>query len=197
MPLDIRSGNACEIAKWDDWILTHCRHTVSKAVAADFYDRDPRRVSRDLLGKVLVRREAETSCRAHRGSRSLSGRRRSRRSFPPAARPATSSCSARPGFLTFISSMAIITLNVSCLPDGEAGGCAVSRARAHFAGSSRWRKHETSSIDSTMRPAEIDQRARAAGRAFGITRERDNGKDLTSPSPISLLADDGFRFVGS
>src|SRR5208282_6164496 len=44
-------GDAC--------ILTTAVTQLRKPLSREFYDRDPRRVSRELLGKVLVRREAD------------------------------------------------------------------------------------------------------------------------------------------
>ena len=41
----------------DGWILTTPIAQLRTPLAREFYDRDPRRVSRELLGKVLVRRK--------------------------------------------------------------------------------------------------------------------------------------------
>ena len=89
-----------------------------------FYDRDPRRVSRDLLGKILVRREGRTlisarivEVEAYLGTNDSAAHAASGRTarnevvFGP------------PGYayVYFIYGNHYC-LNVSCLPDGVAGG---------------------------------------------------------------------------
>src|SRR5207245_8316013 len=100
------------------------RPGLRKPLAREFYDRDPRRVSRDLLGKVLVRRERKqlrtariVEVEAYLGeddpaAHSFAGRtQRNAVLFGP------------PGFayVYFIYGNHYC-LNVSCLPDGVAGG---------------------------------------------------------------------------
>jgi DNA-3-methyladenine glycosylase len=89
-----------------------------------FYDRDPRRVSRQLLGKVLVRREGRTfltarivEVEAYLGSEDLAAHAAVGRTarndvlFGPPGR----------AYVYFIYGNHYC-LNVSCLPDGTAGG---------------------------------------------------------------------------
>ena len=66
-------------------------------------------------------------------------------------------------------------LNVSCEPDGRAGGV-LFRALEPICGI--WQS-------STNGPGRLC-------RAMGITRERDNGTDLTSPDSDLQIQDDGF-----
>ena len=65
-------------------------------------------------------------------------------------------------------------LNVSCEPDGRAGGV-LFRALEPICGLT----------NSTNGPGRLC-------RAMGITRERDNGTDLTSPDSDLQIQDDGF-----
>jgi DNA-3-methyladenine glycosylase len=82
--------------------------------------------------------------------------------------------------------------NVSCLPDGIAGGV-LFRALEPLEGI-----RELAQARGVKVRNERDLRLLTSGpgrlaEAFGITRERDNGKDLTSARSDLWLADDGFR----
>src|SRR5437660_1097140 len=96
---------------------------------ASFYDRDPREVSRDLLGKVLVRRE---------GKKLLTGRIVEVEAYLGAGDAAAHAAAGRtprndvlfgpPGraYVYFIYGNHYC-LNISCLPKGDAG-CVLIRA---------------------------------------------------------------------
>ena len=82
-------------------------------------------------------------------------------------------------------------LNVSCLPDGVPG-CVLLRALEPVAGV------EAMARARDVRRSERDLRKIASGpgrltQAFGITRERDNGKSLVSARSDLRIADDGYR----
>ncbi len=161
-----------------------------------FYDRDPRRVARDLLGKVLVRRE--------RG-RTRAGRIVEVEAYlgsGDAAAHAASGRTARnfvlfgpPGhaYVYFIYGNHYC-LNVSCLPDGVAG-CILIRALEPVTGIGQM--HAARGL--TPRAGgitELRQLTSGPGRlaeAFGITRARDNDKDVASPRSDLQIVDDGFR----
>jgi DNA-3-methyladenine glycosylase len=64
-------------------------------------------------------------------------------------------------------------LNVSCEPEGKAGGV-LFRALEPIKG-----------VEATSGPGRLC-------RAFGITRERDNAADFTSPKSNLQIRDDGF-----
>lgn len=161
-------------------------------LAPAFYDRDPRRVSRDLLGKVLVRRH---------GRRLLVGRIVEVEAYLGRNDPAAHSFAGRtarnavlwgpPGiaYVYFIYGNHYC-LNVSCLKDGVAGGV-LFRALEPLAG-----------IDEMARARRfagadlVDLRKLTSGPgrladAFGITRIRDNEKNLTSEKSDLWIADDG------
>jgi DNA-3-methyladenine glycosylase len=79
-------------------------------------------------------------------------------------------------------------LNVSCLPDGTPGGI-LFRALEPLRGIKEMFK-----LRGIEENADLRRLTRGPGRlaaAFGITRERDNGKDLTSSRSDLYVADDG------
>jgi DNA-3-methyladenine glycosylase len=164
------------------------------ALPREFYDRDPRRVCRELLGKVLVRIERRrylaariVEVEAYLGkndgaSHSFVGRTaRNAVLFGP------------PGFAyVYFIYGTHYCLNVSCLPDGVAGGI-LFRAAEPLVGIEAMAR----SRGLTMK-GERDLRNLTSGpgrlaEAFGITRERDNAKDLASSDSDLFIADDGYR----
>jgi DNA-3-methyladenine glycosylase len=160
----------------------------------EFYDRDPRRVSRQLIGKVLVRKDSKqfltariVEVEAYLGendpaSHSFAGRT-----------PRNAVLFGPPGYayVYFIYGNHYC-LNVSCLPDGIAGGI-LFRAVEPLSGIEEMARLRNVSIVS---PRDLRKLTSGPGRlaeAFGITRERDNGKDLTKASSDLFIADDGYR----
>jgi len=173
--------------------------TVSRArlrspLPREFYDRDPRRVSRELLGKVLVRRE---------GRRVRTARIVEVEAYLGVGDPAAHSFAGRtlrnavlfgpPGYayVYFIYGNHYC-LNVSCLPDGVAGGV-LFRALEPLAGIDEMARARSVGIDSTRDLRKLTSGPGRLAEAFGITRERDNGKDLTSARSDLFIADDGYR----
>jgi len=159
-----------------------------------FYDRDPRLVSRDLVGKLLVRKS---------GRKLLLGRIVEVEAYLGLDDPAAHSFAGRtnrnavlwgpPGlsYVYFIYGNHYC-FNVSCLPDGEAGGV-LFRALEPVAGIEEMARDRGLSLE---RAGDLRRLTSGPGRlaeALGITRERDNGKDLTSPKSDLWIADDGFR----
>jgi DNA-3-methyladenine glycosylase len=163
----------------------------------DFYARDPRLVSRDLLGKLLVRR--------HR-RKLLTGRIVEVEAYLGADDPAAHSASGRtprnavlfgpPGhsYVYFIYGNHFC-FNVSCLPDGEAGGV-LFRALEPVDGIKEMAEARGVLLIEADGKNGLRKLTSGPGRlaqAFGITRERDNGKDLTSTRSDLIIIDDGFR----
>ena len=159
----------------------------------EFYDRDPRRVSRDLLGKVLVRCEA---------TKLIAARIVEVEAYLGKNDPAAHSFTGRtarnavlfgpPGFayVYFIYGNHYC-LNVSCLPDGQAGGILFRAAEPLFG------LAEMARARGIALHGQRDLRTLTSGpgrlaEAFGITRERDNGKDLTSSHSDLFIVDDDF-----
>jgi DNA-3-methyladenine glycosylase len=166
----------------------------------EFFDRDPRRVARGLLGKLLVRKTP-------RGI--LSGRIVETEAYLGKDDAASHSAVGRtarndvlfgpPGYayVYFIYGNHYC-LNVSCLPDGVAGGV-LFRAFEPVAG-----VEEMAAARGIDLPEETDLRkismlkniSSGPGRmaeAMDITRERDNGKNFTSSRSDLQLVDDGYR----
>jgi DNA-3-methyladenine glycosylase len=159
-----------------------------------FFARDPRIVSRDLLGKVLVRLQ---------NRKLLAGRIVEVEAYLGEHDPAAHSAAGRtarnavlfgpPGhsYVYFIYGNHYC-FNVSCLPDGQAGGV-LFRALQPLLGIEEMAKAREVSIN---KPADLRKLASGPGRlaeALGITRPRDNDKDLTSSKSDLWIADDGCR----
>ena len=160
-----------------------------------FFNRDPRRVARELLGKLLVRRE---------GRKLLVGRIVELEVYlgenDPAAHAAVGLTERNrvlfgpPGFayVYFIYGNHYC-LNVSCMPEGKAGSI-LFRALEPIAGIPEMQQAR----GLEAKPGPRTQRLLTSGpgrlaEAFGITRTRDNGKDLTSAESDLIIAADGYR----
>jgi DNA-3-methyladenine glycosylase len=167
---------------------------LRKPLSRAFYDRDPRLVCRELLGKVLVRREH---------GRVLSARVVEVEAYLGEDDPAAHSFAGRtmrnavifgpPGYayVYFIYGNHYC-LNVSCLPDGVPGGI-LFRALEPLAGVKEMARSRRVTIDSTRDLRKLTSGPGRLAEAFGITRERDNGKDLTGARSDLFIADDGYR----
>jgi len=167
---------------------------LRKPLSREFYDRDPRRVCRELLGKVLVRRA--------RGQ-VLAARIVEVEAYLGEDDPAAHSFAGRtmrnavlfgpPGYayVYFIYGNHYC-LNVSCLPDGVPGGI-LFRALEPLAGVQEMARSRHVTIDSTRDLRKLTSGPGRLAEAFGISRERDNGKDLTSARSDLFIADDGYR----
>lgn len=155
-----------------------------------FYDRDPRVVGPELLGKVLIRRQ---------GRKLLAARIVEVEAYLGAEDPAAHASIGKtprnavlfgpPGFayVYFIYGNHYC-LNVSCLPDGTPGGI-LFRALEPLEGVSGMYQLRGIELGSDLR--KLTSGPGRLASAFGITRERDNGKDLTTPRSDLYVADDG------
>lgn len=159
-----------------------------------FYARDPRRVARQLLGKVLVRQEV---------GRRLTGRIVEVEAYLDKDDPAAHSAAGYtprnavlfgpPGhaYIYFIYGNHYC-LNVSCEPEGRAGGV-LFRALEPLTGTAEMAEGRGIELRGEK---DWPLLTRGPGRlceAFGITRARDNGGDLTSVSSSLWIGDDGYR----
>jgi DNA-3-methyladenine glycosylase len=163
-----------------------------------FFLSDPRRVARALIGKVLVRQE---SARVR-----LTGRIVEVEAYLGEEDPAAHSASgltARNAVLFGPPGYAYVyfiygnhyCLNVSCEPDGQAGGV-LFRAIEPLSGIEEMARARGLVLNG---PKDLRLLTSGPGRlseAFGITRERDNGCDLTLSSGSLWLGDDGYRARG-
>ena len=82
--------------------------------------------------------------------------------------------------------------NVSCLPDGEAGGV-LFRALEPISGIEQMAEARDIALDDATDLRKLTSGPGRLAEAFGITRERDNEKDLTSRKSDLFIVDDGFR----
>ena len=158
-----------------------------------FYDRDPRKVSRALLGKVLVRRE--------RG-RVLAGRIVETEAYldgDPAAHSYVGRTARNdvlfgpPGrcYVYFIYGNHYC-LNVSCLPDGTPGAV-LFRALEPLVGMERMAVARGAVIANAKQLKMLTSGPGRMAQAFGVTRERDNGKDFFDTKSDLIIVDDGYR----
>jgi DNA-3-methyladenine glycosylase len=165
-----------------------------------FYNRDPRRVARALLGKLLVRktpagilagRIVETEAylgQDDAAAHSAAGKTpRNAVLFGPPGR----------AYVYFIYGNHYC-LNVSCLPDGVPGGV-LFRALEPVAGLELMAKARGIEIEIGSKIKGLATRKKISsgpGRlseALGITRQRDNGRILTSARSDLRIVDDGYR----
>jgi DNA-3-methyladenine glycosylase len=167
---------------------------------AAFFNRDPRRVARALLGKLLVRKTS-------RGI--LAGRIVETEAYlgkDDAAAHAAAGRTARNAVLFGPPGHAYVyfiygnhyCLNVSCLPDGDPG-CVLLRALEPVAGIEQMAEARgvelAKEIDLT-KISSLKKISSGPGRmaeALETTRERNNGKSLVSTRSDLRLADDGYR----
>jgi DNA-3-methyladenine glycosylase len=166
----------------------------------EFYNRDPRRVARGLLGKLLIRklpgrvlagRIVETE--AYLGEDDAAAHTAAGRT------PRNSVLFGPPGYAyVYFIYGTHYCLNVSCLPDGVPGGV-LFRALEPVAGVEQMAESRgvdlTSDLDlkkvSILR--KISSGPGRLSEAMDITRERDNGKSLMSAKSDLHIADDGYR----
>ncbi len=159
-----------------------------------FFARSPRRVARELLGKVLVRNSKglPLSARIVEVEAYLG-------ESDPAAHAAagntarTSVLFGPPGFayVYFIYGNHYC-LNVSCEREGKAGAV-LFRALEPLVGIEAMAHARGITLRS---PRDLPKLTSGPGRlaeAFGITRLRDNGCDLTSPRSGLWIGEDDFR----
>lgn len=160
----------------------------------EFYDRDPRRVCRDLLGKLLVRRQGKQclAARVVEVEAYLTGDPAAHSYVGRTAR--NDALFGPPGhaYVYFIYGNHWC-FNVSCMPDGIAGGI-LFRAAEPIEGVAAMSAARGVTLRS---PRDLRLLTSGPGRlaeAFGITGPRDNNKDLTSPkSDLWLAHDDAPR----
>jgi DNA-3-methyladenine glycosylase len=165
-----------------------------RPLARPFFSRNPSRVARELLGKVLIRNVQNqflaariVEVEAYLGEND------------PAAHAAagntarTSVLFGPPGhaYVYFIYGNHYC-LNVSCEREGKAGSV-LFRALEPLLGIAEM----ALAREITLRaPRDLPRLTSGPGRlaeAFGITRARDNGCDLTSPRSGLWIGEDDFR----
>lgn len=173
------------------------RLSQAKRLPREFFNRDAVTVARELLGKLLIRRE---------GRKLLAGRLVEDEAYLGQDDPAAHAYGGRtarnfvlfgpPGhaYVYFIYGNHYC-LNVSCMSDGHGEGV-LFRAMEPVFGLEAMARARGLELPASPRVAELRMISTGPGRmsqALGITRERDNNKDLASRASDLWLADDGFR----
>jgi DNA-3-methyladenine glycosylase len=166
----------------------------------DFFARDPRRAARDLLGKVLVRNLGDEKP-VGKGSL-LAGRIVEVEAYlgenDPAAHAAAGNTLRNsvlfgpPGYayVYFIYGNHYC-LNVSCEPEGKAG-CVLFRALEPLVGIEEMARARGMVVRGLRDLPKLTSGPGRLAEAFGITRARDNGCDLTSSNSSLWIGDDGY-----
>ena len=164
-----------------------------------FFAGHPRHVARKLLGKVLVRNGDEIR---------LTARIVEVEAYLGEEDPAAHAAAGRtlrnsvlfgpPGhaYVYFIYGNHYC-LNVSCEPEGKAGGV-LFRAVEPLTGIQEMARARGIELGGLRDLPEKDWPKLTSGpgrmsEAFGITRSRDNDCDLTSPASSLWIGDDGYR----
>jgi DNA-3-methyladenine glycosylase len=167
-----------------------------------FFSRDPRRVARELLGKVLVRDEDAGAIKPVRRIARIVEVEAYLGTEDPAAHSAAGNTSrtavlfgpAGHAYVYFIYGNHYC-LNVSCEPEGRAGSVLI-RALEPISGAEEMAQARGIELGG---PKDLPKLTSGPGRlaqAFGITRARDNGCDLTSAAGGLWIGDDGYRARG-
>jgi DNA-3-methyladenine glycosylase len=162
-----------------------------------FYSRDPRRVARELLGKILVR---------NHGKLHLTARIVEVEAYLGKNDPASHSFAgntARTAVLFGPPGYAYVyfiygthyCLNVSCEPEGKAGGV-LFRALEPLTGIEEMARNRDILVQGPRDLVKLTSGPGRLAEAFGITRTRDNGCDLTSPASSLWIGEDNFRPKG-
>jgi DNA-3-methyladenine glycosylase len=166
-------------------------------LARSFFNRDPREVGPELLGKVIVRKE---------GSMRIVGRIVEVEAYLGAGDAAAHAAAGRterndvlfgpPGhaYVYFIYGVHYC-LNISCMPAGKAG-CVLIRALEPLEGFQKMARARGLDPFNSGSPRDLRKLTSGPGRlceALGITRSRDNGKDMVSRRSDLQVRDDGFR----
>jgi DNA-3-methyladenine glycosylase len=163
-------------------------------ISREFFSRDPRKVSREILGKLLVRKNGRrlivariVETEAYLGTNDAAAHAASGRT----ARNAVLFGPPGHAYVYFIYGNHYC-FNISCMPDGIPG-CLLVRALEPLQGIEEMAALRGISADETKNLKLLTSGPGRLAEAFGITRERDNGKDLTDPRSDLYVADDRSR----
>lgn len=175
--------------------MTTLRH--ARLLRRSFFNRDPREVSLELLGKLIVRKDGRklltgriVEVEAYLGTDDLAA-------HAAAGRTARNSVLFGPpghAYVYFIYGVHYC-LNISCLPDGEPG-CILVRALEPVAGIDQMAKARGLEDLDFNSPRNLRLLASGPGKlceALGITRSRDNDKDMVSPRCDLQVVEDGYK----
>lgn len=162
-----------------------------------FFARDPRRVARDLLGKVLVRNKGDSErtariveVEAYLGETDPAAHA----ACGPTRRNAVLFGPPGHAYVYFIYGNHYC-LNVSCEREGKAG-CVLFRALEPLSGVEEMARARRVLLSSRKDLVKLTRGPGRLSEAFAITCARDNGRDLTSPSSTLWIGEDGYRARG-
>jgi DNA-3-methyladenine glycosylase len=159
-----------------------------------FFARDPRRVARQLLGKILIRELPDLK---------LTARIVEVEAYLGTQDPAAHAAAGRtlrnavlfgpPGhaYIYFIYGNHYC-LNVSCEPEGKAGGV-LFRALEPLSGIEEMARARRIELRGPQDWPKLTSGPGRLCQAFGITRAHDNDRDLTSPEAGLWIGDDARR----
>ena len=175
-------------------VIPNTRPEPILPLARAFFARNPRRVARELLGKILVRDRQKpllaariVEVEAYLGENDLAA-------HAAAGNTArTSVLFGPPGhaYVYFIYGNHYC-LNVSCEREGKAGSV-LFRALEPLIGLVEMARARGIELQGHTDLPRLTSGPGRLAEAFGITRARDNGVDLTSPGSGLWIGDDGFR----
>jgi len=168
-----------------------------------FFSRDPRRVARELLGKVLVREKVRERRDRPPGKKLLTARIVEVEAYLGAEDPAAHAAAgntARTAVLFGPPGHAYVyfiygnhyCLNVSCEPEGRAGSVLI-RALEPLSGIEEMAQARGTEIHGAKDLLKLTSGPGRLAQAFAITRARDNGCDLTSAASRLWIGEDGYR----
>jgi DNA-3-methyladenine glycosylase len=168
-----------------------------------FFSRDPRRVARELLGKVLVREKVRERRDRPAGKKLLTARIVEVEAYLGAEDPAAHAAAgntARTAVLFGPPGHAYVyfiygnhyCLNVSCEPEGRAGSVLI-RALEPLSGIEEMAQARGTEIHGAKDLLKLTSGPGRLAQAFAITRARDNGCDLTSAASRLWIGEDGYR----
>ncbi len=157
-----------------------------------FFARNPRRVARELLGKILVRDHENVRLAARIvETEAYLGENDPAAHSAAGKTPRNSVLFGPPGYAyVYFIYGSHYCLNVSCEREGKAGGV-LFRALEPLLGIEEMAQARDVVLSG---PRDLRRLTSGPGRlaeAFGITRARDNGADLTSPASGLWIGTDG------
>jgi DNA-3-methyladenine glycosylase len=169
-------------------------HPPIRPLDRAFFARNPRRVARELLGKVLVRDHENL----HLAARIVEveaylGENDPASHSAAGNTPRTAVLFGPPGYAyVYFIYGSHYCLNVSCHPAGKAGGV-LFRALEPLLGIEEMARARKIDVKKAQGLPRLTSGPGRLAEAFGITRARDNGRDLTSPASGLWIGDDRFR----
>ena len=168
--------------------------TAIRPLSCSFFALNPRRVARELLGKVLVRNAEGGRLTARIVEvEAYLGKNDPAAHSAAGNTPRNSVLFGPPGraYVYFIYGNHYC-LNVSCEPEGRAGGV-LFRALEPISGIEAMAEARGIEVHGDKDLRRLTSGPGRLSAAFCVTRTRDNGCDLTSSASSLWIGDDGFR----